>query len=249
MSAPKPPDQFAVSRRLASATAVGVGILVPLAILLVVAAQVWTCFEPSPRARLATTDHSQLLSVNLSVPTHQVIESALQDVWNAAGRTDTFALVLVRSDEINAASVGGGRFLVWEGVASLPPWAVRGVMAHEVAHDVLKHARKATELQDVVDFVGQVVSLLGHADDPDVDLTVQRWARNATLPHYSRSQEYQADSLGAVLLTNMAYDGPQAMAATLRVLLDRYGNVEGGFLDYHPSVRDRIAALSTPRRR
>ncbi len=237
------PDRFAVSGALARATGVAFAIAVPLAVLLVGAANLWTCFAPSARAG-SGIDPSQLYPVDRSRDTHQTLVSALGDVWDVAGRADSFSLVIVGSQDVNAASVGRGRFLAWEGVATLSPWVIRGIMAHEVAHDVLRHSRKAAELRDVADALGRTLSVLGGANEPEVDRTVQRWARNVVLPRYSRLQEYQADSLGAVLLGELGFHGPRAMAASLQVLLDRYGNTEGGFFDYHPSTRERIAALA-----
>ena len=240
------PDRFAVSHvLLVTAGAVAMS-LVLMATVLVVVAQIWTFF--APRRDLTSSDDlsNLLVSLDPTEPAHLLLSTALDDVWRTTGRSNPVSVVIVTSPEINAVSMGDGRFLLWEGLASLPRNAIDGVMAHETAHDLLRHSRKATGVREVVDFVADVLSILGRAEY-DAEDTIKGWARNAVLPHYSRQQEHQADSLAVEILWAAGYDGVSTMAETLRLLLARYGNVGGGVLDYHPSLAERITVLEERR--
>jgi len=202
MTAPSDKNRFLVSRILA--TVAGATFLTTVAIAGLVAgvAQISTCF--GSHTQVASPESRTLLvSADTSLATHDGPVLTLRNVWAMTGHSEPPQIAVVRSDDINAASLGGGRFLIWEGLTALPRPLLDGVFSHEVAHDLLHHARKASELQDVLDFVGEAVGTLGHASDDATDSTVHRWARNAVLPKYSRAQEYQADSLGAVLLSRI----------------------------------------------
>jgi len=229
-----------VISRVAAAAALG------LPILLLRSAQVWSCFQATPRDS-ATADSLLMLMmpVDTSDSRHRELFRALNETWSAANSDGSRALdvVLLRSSDINAASLGRGRFLLWTGLSDLPAWSVDAVMAHEVAHDALRHSKKAAELQDLTDFVAEVFSLFSGSDER-TDRVIRRWTRNLILPKYSRSQEYAADSVGALILAIRGYDAPrQVMAACLELIRQRYGDSGGGMFDYHPSVTERISRL------
>lgn len=234
-------DRFAVSRSLASFLGLAWGTVGILAILLVAAAQLWTCFAPPHEVDPAVGQASVILP-DSSNQQHDLIIGILQNTWELAGERRSISVAIVKSQDINAASLGNGHFILWEGVATLPIWGISGIMSHEVAHDILAHTRRSAELADVLEVVAEFTNVVGQAEY-DAGQTVQRWARNAVLPTYSRDQEYQADSLAATLLAFGGVDGPRTMAATLELLVKRYGDTGGGLLDHHPSTSDRIAAL------
>ena len=64
------------------------------------------------------------------------------------------------------------------------------------------------------------------------------------LPKYSRKQEFEADAKAVEILTELGYNEPEKqLSETLQVLLDKYGNLGGGFFDNHPSTTERIQRL------
>jgi Zn-dependent protease with chaperone function len=216
-----------------------------LVILLLNAADIWSCFGGSKGDRTAGDSLAQLISLPDSANSgHRALFGSLRGVWVVAApqRQDPTMLV-VRSSEINAASFGQGRFLVWEGLSNMPAWAIDAIMSHEVAHDLLRHSKKASELQELVDFFAEILTTIGGRDE-NTNRVVYKWTRSLVLPKYSRQQEFAADSVGALILAEAGYRQPsETMAETLELLLHRYGNAGGGMFDYHPSVTDRIATL------
>lgn len=173
----------------------------------------------------------------------RLIVSAVSDAFYARGRMDEFDLVIARSNELNAASFGNGRFLFWEATAELPLAQLEALAAHEVAHDELLHSLRAQDAAALVAFFAEVLSVLGGADQRGA-ANIRYWLDSAILPRYSRSQELQADEHAVLLLRRMGHDDPEgALAALLEELLRRYGDTGGGFTDTHPATSERIARV------
>ena len=175
---------------------------------------------------------------------HDRIASTVDRVWGVSALASRkVKLFIAQSPDINAASFGNGRFLFWDGTADLPDNILEAIAAHEVAHDVLRHAQKTEELKDLTDFFGETVSVLTASDDPTKQ-TLKRWLGNAVLPKYSRAQELEADTKAIELLALSGKGNPtKTMLACLELLLSKYGNNGGRFLDSHPSTQERIEKL------
>ena len=168
---------------------------------------------------------------------------ALDEAWDVFESSSRPTLQVAESTEINAASLGDGRFIVFEGTTEMTAEVIDGVVAHEVAHDVLRHARKAGELRDLSEFLAEAIAFFTRTDAVTAE-TMRNQITEATLPRYSRSQEYEADELAADILSSEGYDdGAKVMADTLRLLIQKGGDTGGGFFDTHPSTQQRIDAL------
>jgi predicted Zn-dependent protease len=64
------------------------------------------------------------------------------------------------------------------------------------------------------------------------------------LPKYSRTQEFEADAKAVEILTILGDQCPaHEMSEALQVLIEKYGNTGGGFLDSHPATTERIQRL------
>jgi Zn-dependent protease with chaperone function len=80
--------------------------------------------------------------------------------------------------------------------------------------------------------------------DADTENTLKKWVGYTTLPKYSRNQEFEADAKAVEILRELGYREPEKrLGETLQVLLDNYGNLDGGFFDSHPSTTERIQRL------
>jgi Zn-dependent protease with chaperone function len=65
-------------------------------------------------------------------------------------------------------------------------------------------------------------------------------AGNLVIRAYGRSEEYEADRHGVVLLRKINPNGKQMMVNTLTWLQQTAGSSAGGFFATHPSSTDRI---------
>jgi Zn-dependent protease with chaperone function len=148
---------------LARIFAVGWTFFATLAFVVCLVAGAWswcgrrpTADSPNVRTDLADPGNAR----------HEVILRSLKRVWGVAGRAEQKPrLAIADSKDINAASFGDGTFLFWDGVADLPASEIDAIAAHEVAHDHLRHSKKAAELRDVTQFFSQLIGIVGGASD------------------------------------------------------------------------------------
>jgi putative metalloprotease len=139
---------------------------------------------------------------------------------------------------INAASAGNGEFYVTTGLLEKSnDDQLRGVLAHELAHDDLGHVAKAQRLgaglQLGVILLDQIVPGSG---------AITPIAGTLIANKYSQKEEYEADRHGAEILQRAGYS-KEVMVRTLQWLTDTEGNSGGGFFATHPATGDRIEAL------
>jgi len=212
-------------------------------VILLWAANASTCVSGRETAQ-GNAKNLKIVELNQRNRRHVKLEHALCEVWfGATNAQENPTLLIANSSDINAASFGFGRFLVWDGVADLPDSIMRPIFAHEVAHDILKHSKKAQEVKDLTDFFGDLFSVFGRAGI-DTENTLKRWVGYTTLPKYSRTQEFEADAKAVEILSILGDPSPaREMSEALQVLIERYGSTGGGFLDSHPATTERIQRL------
>jgi Zn-dependent protease with chaperone function len=151
---------------------------------------------------------------------------------------DQVSVGIMKDPQINAANAGGGRFFVTTGLLERAnDDQLRGVLAHEIAHEDLDHVAKAQVLaaglglgavliDQVFPGTGQIAPIAGEL--------VQR--------KYSRSEEFAADRHGVELLQRAGYR-KDLMIEALTWLTQVSGDSGGGFFSTHPGTVERIAAL------
>jgi len=145
---------------------------------------------------------------------------------------------LIDDADVNAANAGGGEFYVTTGLLQKAnDEQLRGVLAHEIAHDDLGHVARAQVLGAGLN-VGMV--LLEQLFPGSSALTPI--AGTLIAQGYSRQEEYAADRHGMTILERAGYS-PQTMERTLQWILSLGNRGGGGFLSSHPATEDRIAAL------
>jgi predicted Zn-dependent protease len=151
---------------------------------------------------------------------------------------DQVSVGILGSSEINAANAGGGRFFVTAGLlARANDDRLRAVLAHEIAHEDLKHVANAQVLQAGL---GIGVAILEHVFPGSG--TVTPYAGELVARKYSRDEEFAADRQAVVLLKRAGYR-KESMIDALTWLMQESGPGGGGFFATHPGTVDRIAAL------
>lgn len=224
----------------------GIGSLLFILFILVMwSAQIRSCFTSSKPAALSKM---KIVEASLDNVKHRIVCDRLSRIYASLNLTGDSIFEARFTDEtsLNAASLGNGKFLLWETLADLPDWAIDSVLAHEVSHDLLLHSRKRSDFDDVRAFFTEVLSLYGGADKK-AENVLQDWSSNLTLPKYSRSQEHEADKYAVKILSLCGYENPTlTYSKTLSYIRDKYGDSGGGFFDHHPSTQGRIQkVLST----
>jgi len=142
---------------------------------------------------------------------------------------------------VNAASGGGGEFYVTTGLLKKAnDDQLRGVLAHELAHDDLGHVAKAQALGAGL---GIGIIILDQLFPGSGRITPIAGA--LVTSGYSRTEEYAADRHAVDILTRAGYSR-NVMINTLTWLLQTEGASGGGMLASHPGMQERIEALKKP---
>ena len=162
----------------------------------------------------------------------------LLQATNKRGSASQVRIGLIDDPSINAANAGGGEFYVTTGLLQKAnDEQLRGVLAHEIAHDDLGHVAKAQVLGAGLNIGVVLLEQLFPGSS-----AVTPIAGTLIAQRYSRQEEFAADRHGMELLQRAGYP-PQTMERTLRWLLSQESGRGGGFLSSHPATEDRIAAL------
>jgi len=163
----------------------------------------------------------------------------------AADQPNTrFTVTILDSAEVNAFALPGGYIYVTRGILALAndKSELAAVLAHEIAHVVLKHARARTNRIRTTEIVDKVVTGVFGAD-PSTDQSSNR--ARLSLAAFSQAQELAADKEGIMIAGKAGFD-PHAAARFLGAM-GRFAKFTAGdadqgddFLSSHPSTPDRI---------
>ena len=165
----------------------------------------------------------------------------LLQATNHPERLNQTRVKIVADPNINAGSAGDGEFLITTGLLEKAnDEQLRGILAHEIAHDDLGHPAKmqlvgtglaigAALLENVFPASGAITPLAG----------------TLIASTYSRPQELEADRHGVTILNRAGYS-KDVMVRTLAWIMQIQGNSGGGLLSTHPATEERIRALKRP---
>ena len=160
---------------------------------------------------------------------------------NHPERMNEIRVKIVADPNINAGSAGGGQFLVTSGLLEKAnDEELRGVLAHEIAHDDLGHPAK---MQLVGVGLGLGAALLENVFPGSAQIAPI--AGTLIASSYSRPQELEADRHAVTILRRAGYS-KDVMIHALTWIMQVEGNSGGGFLSTHPATDERIRALKRP---
>lgn len=162
-----------------------------------------------------------------------------------------FQVTILDSSEVNAFALPGGYIYVTRGILALASDTseLAAVLAHEIAHVTLRHARARTDRTRTTEIVDRVITGV-FGGDTSTDATANRTRQS--MAAFSQNQELEADREGIKFAGKGGYD-PQAAARFLGVM-SRFASFSAGtnggegFLSSHPTTPARIQkALDTAR--
>jgi beta-barrel assembly-enhancing protease len=154
---------------------------------------------------------------------------------------------VVPQKEINAFALPGGPIFVNIGtVTSAANEAqLAGVMAHEISHVYMQHSVKQMKKQQLQQGLVSILgAVLGQANGTGAALARLGIGIGSGMLSlkYSRGDEAQADSVGAVLMYKVGYQ-PVELAQFFQTLEQQGGAGGPNFLSDHPNPGNRVAAI------
>ena len=153
-------------------------------------------------------------------------------------RADQTRVAIINQSDINAANAGNCEFYVTMGLMRrASDDQLRGVLAHEVAHQDLGHVAKAQVLGAGLNILSAGLQQLFPGAGAIAPIAGELVARG-----YGRSEEYAADKHGVEILRRAGYD-KSTMLDALSWIRRTSGDAGGGFLSTHPALDDRIATI------
>jgi predicted Zn-dependent protease len=166
----------------------------------------------------------------------------LLQVMDRPCRLEQVRVGIVNQDEINAANAGNCEFLVTMGLLRrASDDQIRGVLAHEIAHEDLGHVARAQVLGAGLNILSAGLQQLFPAAGALAPVAGELVARG-----YSRNEEFAADRHGVEILRRAGYS-KATMLDSLAWIRRVSGNTGGGFLSTHPAIDDRIATIQKMR--
>ncbi len=163
--------------------------------------------------------------------------------WNPRARDWKWQVQLIRSDQINAFCMPGGKIGFFTGILDqlkLDDDETAMIMGHEMAHALREHARARLAKSSATDVglrLGAALLGLGDLGNMAAGLGSQL----LTLK-YSRDDETEADLVGLELAARGAYR-PQASVSLWQKMARAGGSGGPAFLSTHPSGPNRIREL------
>jgi hypothetical protein len=158
-----------------------------------------------------------------------------------------FEFHVVAQKEINAFALPGGPMFINIGTitAAANEAQLAGVMAHEMSHVYMQHsAKQASKAQTTGLLAGIAEAVVGASTRGAVqqlgEMGLQMGAQGLMLK-YSRTDESQADAVGAIILHKAGYN-PQAMADFFKTL-ESQGGSPPQWLSDHPNPGNREQAI------
>src|SRR6185312_2999321 len=161
----------------------------------------------------------------------------------AYGQPNTqYTVTILDTADVNAFALPGGYIYVTRGMLELAndTGEIAAVLAHEIAHVVLHHARLRANKAQADQLVDKVMTgVLGASQSQEA------LRSRMSMAAFSQQQELQADQTGIQYASKAGYD-PVA-AARFLALMGRFAKFSVGdasqaddFLSSHPSTPDRI---------
>jgi Zn-dependent protease with chaperone function len=152
---------------------------------------------------------------------------------------------VIPAADINAFALPGGPIFI--NVATIQAaeneGQLAGVMAHEMSHVYMQHSAKQAPKQAMAQIIaGLAGAVLGGSTAGNLAKLGIQFGAGSMLMKYSRGDEAQADSVGAIIMYKAGYN-PKNMGDFFTTLEKKYGNGGPQFLSDHPNPGNREVAI------
>ena len=201
----------------------------------------WTVDSASQERRTPQETRRSQSAQRVNPKDAERLERVMVPLLRAASKSRNLKEVrvgIIADPNINAANAGGGEFYVTTGLLEkASDEQLRGVLAHEIAHDDLGHVAKAQILGVGLNLGVVLLEQLIPGSSAVTPIAGTLVARK-----HSRSEELSADRHGVEILRRAGYS-KEVLINALTWVSKASGDGGGGFLSTHPATAERIDAL------
>lgn len=162
----------------------------------------------------------------------------------------TWEFNLVKENSVNAFAMPGGKVVIYTGLLPVTQTedALAVVIGHEIAHVLAHHSSERMSQQVALQYGGAIAGgLLGDSQImQQLGSTVfGLGAQYGVMMPYARTQEYEADEIGLILMALAGYDPRVAVSFWTRMAQNSDGAQVPEFLSTHPTDSKRIARIES----
>ncbi|WP_037586615.1 M48 family metallopeptidase [Stenoxybacter acetivorans] len=184
----------------------------------------------------------------------QTIFKRMKPFAEAANQTGVpfdWQMTVIRSNELNAWAMPGGKMVVYTGLVSklkLTDDETAAVVGHEMTHALHEHSKKAAGQQLITNTAmnigGQVLAAKTGIDGTVLSTSQDLLSQYGIGLPFSRSQESDADKGGLMLMAQAGYN-PQAAVTVWEKMnqLNNNNSVLSAITSTHPTNNNRIDAI------
>ena len=176
----------------------------------------------------------------------------------------TFPVHLVNAgSEVNAAAFNGAAIVVYKELMNrvATDEGIATVLGHEMGHILAQHYKDAAEEQAKAQGVSAASSILGSVTDVALsqagyggvsgiagsatEVVTGAIAYGAIVGSFNRTQEYEADHLGLIIMAKAGYNPESALVfwKDAEKVFGTSTTSMGSFFSTHPAYKDRVTAL------
>jgi len=175
----------------------------------------------------------------------RLVEAAPRELNNAAYE---YSFTPVNLKDINAFALPGGPMFINRGMiqAAATEGEVAGVMAHELAHVLLRHGTaNATKQQgfQIGAIAGAIAGAVIGGNLGQIVSQGSQFGLGTWLMKYSREYEKDADIVGAQIMARAGYD-PRDLAHMFETIQKQGGSGGPEFLSDHPNPGNRTQYIT-----
>ena len=156
---------------------------------------------------------------------------------------------LIKSDDVNAFCMPGGKIVVYEGLLPLATSddELAVVLGHEVAHAVAKHSNERMSQEVLAQYGAAAVDVVLSSKSETARIiggtVFGLGAQFGVMLPYSRKHELEADYMGLVFMTMAGYDPNKAITFWQKMAAASGKSNDSDFMSTHPNDNRRISEL------
>lgn len=158
-------------------------------------------------------------------------------------------VALIRSPEVNAFCLPGGKVAVYSGILPVAGNAdgLAVVLGHEIAHAIARHGAERMAQQQLTQLGQTALGMSVNEMDPERQRAVMGafgiGAQFGLLLPFSRKHESEADRMGLIFMARACFDPREAPKFWERMVAASESGQPLEFMSTHPSHESRIRQL------